>query len=873
MKKLISLIILCFTVALTVKSQDYTGYTHCAEQDSLALVAFYYATDGPNWKSNSDTFDINTIGGEDDYGIDYYNTYPNAGKGKWLEGPVKDWFGVLLEKQALGTSGDSVWRVVHITPVLGRRANGNNSLKGYLPKELGLLTALKWFRVNGNNGLLGSDLPDEAYHSTLTKLDVENALLGGIISNGFRNCTNLQIINLRYNSFDSIPVFDFFTTQHLLDYFAGTNIFLYSTHISYATWEPSVDYFRTFTTIPTIKYQIQNQALVGRAQEILANPGDNVTLVCNEAGKHGKCTWEKKGMNTYKTGTTYTITNIAAKDTGIYRGILTNDTIAAWQVEANSGVASVYTKPMHVVFVPDIPACKSVKTSYSGNEIYLTFSKVMALPNTAQTSQFSVLRNGNDVNVMSITRTGRLYDTYVITLDSSLYKGDTVLVSYTQGDVSDRNGGLLSSFSNMSVQNLVRKTPVVVNAVTRSDGEGILVKFDQYIDGSTLAVSDFTLTQSDDVTQSITSVVLYPGDIDNDISRSVELILADPLENATSELTVRYKKGSMAALYGAAVQSFGAIAVQNAVSLRKLHTSLHFIDECAKYKNIYVAGTIKSTAVKLYDDGTHGDAIANDYHWTRDISFPSGTYNWSVYQRTVTQYDTVYNDDQIILTPHSVNDSLISSSMMIMAVDTIIGSDTTCVFAGGDTVYYTCNKSVVFILDMKTYSQQNPSATIEPYLMGLNDDWKDGLKMDSIGSYTYSIKVDKYNIGDVIKFNFRNGAYPDGEWENVSPQNRTHTVQGNDTIRVSFGSFTTEVNDTRRESINIYPNPTGNWLYTSISGYDVVTAKIYNLYGQCVLNTNYTGEPIDVGMLSKGLYILEFIDKSNVPFRCRFIKK
>src|SRR5512135_25313 len=82
---------------------SYDGYTKCAEQDSLALVAFYYATGGPNWRRTTDNaFSISNLAGGDDYGAAYYqggygwDWYPNAGTGKWLEGPVKDWFGVLL---------------------------------------------------------------------------------------------------------------------------------------------------------------------------------------------------------------------------------------------------------------------------------------------------------------------------------------------------------------------------------------------------------------------------------------------------------------------------------------------------------------------------------------------------------------------------------------------------------------------------------------------------------------------------------------------------------------------------------------------------------------------------------------------------------
>jgi uncharacterized repeat protein (TIGR02059 family) len=884
MKKYLAIIILCITEFVTVKSQDYTGYTHCAEQDSLALVAFYNATDGPNWKSNSDTFNINNIGSDGDYGLGFWTTYPNAGKGKWLSGPVKDWFGLLLEKQPIGTSKDSAWRLVYITPLLGRRAAGNNNMNGYIPKEVGLLTALRWFRINGNSGLSPCEIPDELYHPTLTELDIESVYVSGIISPAFRKCQNLQLINLRYNYLDSVPTFDFLSSDQLLNYFGsnGLTLFLYSTQISYANWEKSVDYFTTFTTTPTIKYQVQNLSSAGREQEILATPGSTVTLTCNEAGTQGTCTWLKKGTNTYLTGTTYTINNIAAKDTGIYKGSLLNPYIANWQIEANSGVSTVYTKPMHVVFTPVTPTCKYYKTSYSGNEIYLTFSKEMAVPGASQAAGFSVLRNGTTVHVTGISRTGRLSDTYKLTLDSSIFNGDAVTISYTTGTIVDHNGGVLASFSDKTVQNIVRKTPSVIDdAVTRKDGSGIIVNFDQYIDQSTFVASDFTISQSDDASQQVAAITLNAGELDDTISKSITLVLTNTILDSTATIKVGYKKGSLAAFYGAALQTFSPIAVKNVASGKSTSVTLHFDDLCEKYTNIYVKGSIKSLAFKLYDDKTNGDVSADDHNWTRTIRLANGSYTWGIYQRTISAYDTVITTNEltgvqnIVLTPKSgsTTDSLLSKVMTLAISDSIIGNDTIGVIKG-DTIAYLCDKSVDFILDMAEYASLNPTKTIEPYLMGINNDWKDGIALSKIkdplgNDSVFSVTLSGLNTGDALSFSFRNGT----DWENNSPETRSHTVVAIDTIRAAFLVTVTSVSTMNNNSISIYPNPVHDQLFISTTDDNTFNVKVYNLFGQIMLTAEEVRSSVNVSHLTDGIYVIELLHKNGNPNRIRFIKK
>ena len=101
-----------------------------AQQDSLALVALYNATDGPNWSDNTN----------------------------WLTAPVSQWNGVTvagdrvtgLDLIAYGLSGT-------IPPELGNLPGleilflNNNHLTGSIPAELGNLANLSFLLLEAND--------------------------------------------------------------------------------------------------------------------------------------------------------------------------------------------------------------------------------------------------------------------------------------------------------------------------------------------------------------------------------------------------------------------------------------------------------------------------------------------------------------------------------------------------------------------------------------------------------------------------------------------------------------------------------------------------------------------------------------------------
>ncbi len=90
----------------------------------------------------------------------------------------------------------------------------------------------------------------------------------------------------------------------------------------------------------------------------------------------------------------------------------------------------------------------------SGN-IEMQFDKPMADP-TGKEAQFIVTVNGTPVIISSVSlKPGDPY-TVLVTLDTPLTGGETVFISYTQGDVAAESGGLLPSFTDQQVNFVIQ---------------------------------------------------------------------------------------------------------------------------------------------------------------------------------------------------------------------------------------------------------------------------------------------------------------------------------------------------------------------------------------------------------------------------------
>ena len=147
------------------------------EQDSLALVALYNATDGANWTDNTN----------------------------WLTAPVSQWKGVSVignRVTVLDLLGNQL--TGEIPPELGNLANltslrlRTNLLTGEIPAELGNLASLTNLDLAKNQ--LTSEIPAELGNlASLTNLVLRHNQLTGEIPPEIGNLANLEILFLFFN--------------------------------------------------------------------------------------------------------------------------------------------------------------------------------------------------------------------------------------------------------------------------------------------------------------------------------------------------------------------------------------------------------------------------------------------------------------------------------------------------------------------------------------------------------------------------------------------------------------------------------------------------------------------------------------------------
>ena len=146
--------VLALGVALTACDQTPGNDTENKRltQDSLALVALFNATHGPNWTDNTN----------------------------WLTASVDSWFGVTIE-------GDRVTAL----------NLGNNQLDGPIPPELGNLTRLKVLQL-GFNELTGAVPPQLGQLTGLERLLLHDNPLSGSLPLRLTSLTNLMFFNFEH---------------------------------------------------------------------------------------------------------------------------------------------------------------------------------------------------------------------------------------------------------------------------------------------------------------------------------------------------------------------------------------------------------------------------------------------------------------------------------------------------------------------------------------------------------------------------------------------------------------------------------------------------------------------------------------------------
>ncbi len=126
---------------------------------------------------------------------------------------------------------------------------------------------------------------------------------------------------------------------------------------------------------------------------------------------------------------------------GNFRFIISDDT-----GDSPEGIITVNVNP------PGIP--NFLLAAKSGN-IEIQFDKPMLDP-TGKEDQFRVTVNGTQVPIAAVSlKPGDPY-TILVTLETPLQGGETVLISYTQGDVAAETGGILPTFTDQLVSFIIQ---------------------------------------------------------------------------------------------------------------------------------------------------------------------------------------------------------------------------------------------------------------------------------------------------------------------------------------------------------------------------------------------------------------------------------
>ena len=845
-------IVICLCGVLEISAQsDYK----LAEQDSLALVAFYWATDGPNWISNQDSFGFDKLASE------WQEKYDGKFN-KWFDGPAKDWFGVRVEKRPVENSSDSTYRVTWLWPVIGRRTDGQNNLKGYVPREIGLLTNLEEFRVNGNDGFTWELVPDEMFLPSLQHFDVESCWFGGGIPDALRNCVGIRKLNTRYNNFDYMPNLDFLSEDAVRN-LDGTQ-WLYNARLSFAILEKIVDFFYTISPNPKeFGLEMRDMFDVGDEMEIVAPLGSDVEMICNDAGEKEEFItyqWFKDGLSKFgKTKKSYTITSVKESDYGVYKTRILNEYVKTYDQNGNYG--EVLTKPIHLVPAPVPPIVERGVVTNNGQIIDFYFSK----PMVQSENEFTLLNisaDGAQIDVIESEVTGRLGKIIRIHLARAIEEGQSVSLGYSGEGIKDQNGGILEGIEALSLENRTRPAPSIVDAKTTLDGSGILINFDQYISAASLSDAEF-LVQGDFL-YGVSSLTLAPGAIDEHVSKVVIATLDEPIVDTLEKITIQYVSGRMHGLYGGTIRATDQISVLNQVSVDKYDVTIQFEDGTGTLNNLFVQGSWKVSASPMFDDGTHGDATADDHIWTYTTPLVDDAYSWDILMRTeVSGFDTTFTTDPttgvatITLTPITIDlDTTLSENILLnfSVLEKKIS---------GDTIFGIQNLDVIFNLSADPGGENI-------FLMGIEGDWLDGNQMNPQSDNVYSDTIQYRTAGDIIEYNYRIGD----DWENVSPEPRRYVVKnGINIINDDFGIFT-GINDLSSSPIIIYPNPTQEGLVYLEGVRDIPSISLYGMDGRTIRhirNNKKSTVPLDISGQPKGLYLLMGISSDGANYSHKII--
>ncbi|MDF2455737.1 MAG: hypothetical protein K0R51_1730 [Cytophagaceae bacterium] len=253
-------------------ANGFKVFAQVLPQDSLALVAFYNSTDGPNW----------------------------ADRSNWLSAPVSSWAGVAIVGNRVQTL-----------------ALNSNNLTGIIPDEFCDLTALEYIYLN-NNYLTGNLPACIGNAVSINSIDLRNNDMSGAFPAAFATAMpDLADIWISNNQFTDFP--------DLTGVVELSNLHVDGNNLTFEDIIPNV-------SIPNLGYVYSPQAVVMQSgADVLLNIFDPFVVSVTIGGTDNTYQWQANFLNVtdnerFTGATTSTLSNNSAvvADSGFYSCIVRN---------------------------------------------------------------------------------------------------------------------------------------------------------------------------------------------------------------------------------------------------------------------------------------------------------------------------------------------------------------------------------------------------------------------------------------------------------------------------------------------------------------------------------------------------------------------
>lgn len=306
--------------ANALTSFSFTGPQDVPESERTALINFYNAMGGDNWINNTNWNSSN---------------------------PVSTWFGVFttstdLNGQPFADGEEHVY---------GLNFFEDNNLTGILPTALEDLTKLRNIIIR--DGSISGNIPEVVYNlPDMLQIQLFNLGMSGSISPNILNLTNLQVFDVRGNSFSG-PLPDFTTLNNMSFLNIQNNNFVFD------------DFETQFTTYQSTinNFNYAPQANISEDQIEIIEVGDDIILDTNLTSPNNQYLWFYNGSQLIgEEGSSVVLNDIQPQQMGSYFCFVSNTVVTG--LSLSTGTYIIGQDP---TMSPDYNTLLDLYNSTNGN--------------------------------------------------------------------------------------------------------------------------------------------------------------------------------------------------------------------------------------------------------------------------------------------------------------------------------------------------------------------------------------------------------------------------------------------------------------------------------------------------------------------------